>query len=58
MEVAISCLLMVDSDKEKAEREKKFREAIRPFVENYDGLWGGYVKEMLKRYDQVKALES
>jgi len=51
------CLLLVDSDKEKAEREKKFREAIRPFVENYDGLWGGYVKEMLKRYDHLKTLD-
>jgi len=50
------CLLFVDSDKEKSEREKKFREAIRPFVENYDGLWGGYIKEILKRYDHVKAL--
>ena len=50
------CLLFVDSDKEKEERQKKFREAIRPFVDNYEGLWGGYVKEMLKRYDQVKAL--
>jgi phosphohistidine swiveling domain-containing protein len=53
---AYLCLLMVDSEQEKAEREKKFREAIRPFVENYDGLWGGYVKEMLKRYDNLKAL--
>jgi phosphohistidine swiveling domain-containing protein len=50
-------LLMVTSDQEKAEREKKFREAIRPFVENYDGLWGGYVKEILKRYDNLKALD-
>ncbi|HXX33335.1 MAG TPA: PEP-utilizing enzyme [Thermodesulfobacteriota bacterium] len=49
-------LLFVDSDKEKEERQKKFREAIRPFVENYDGLWSGFVKELLKRYDQVKAL--
>lgn len=51
------CLLMVDSDKEKGEREKKFREAIRPFVENYDGLWGGYVKEILKRYENLKTLD-
>src|SRR5208337_4061261 len=50
------CLLFVDSDKEKEERQKKFREAIRPFVENYDGLWGGYVKEILKRYDNLKTL--
>jgi len=50
------CLLFVDSEKEREERTKKFREAIRPFVENYDGLWGGYVKEMLNRYNHLKAL--
>ncbi|HUL37886.1 MAG TPA: PEP-utilizing enzyme [Thermodesulfobacteriota bacterium] len=50
-------LLMVTTDQEKAEREKKFREAIRPFVENYDGLWGGYVKEILKRYENLKTLD-
>ena len=50
-------LLLVKTEAEKAEREKRFREEIRPFVEDYDGLWGGFVTEMLGLYEGLKKLD-
>lgn len=47
-------LLLVKSEEEKREREKRFREAIRPFVADYDGLWQGCIDEMLGRYEELK----
>ena len=49
-------LLLVKSEAEKAEREKRFREAIRPFITDYDGLWQGFVVEMLGHYEGLKKL--
>jgi phosphohistidine swiveling domain-containing protein len=48
--------LVMDEEERKA-REAKFREAIRPFIEDYDKLWGGYVDEMLGHYDKLKACD-
>jgi phosphohistidine swiveling domain-containing protein len=31
--------------------------AIRPFIENYDQLWRGFVEEMLARYEELKQLD-
>jgi pyruvate, water dikinase len=50
-------LLLVKTEEERRERETRFREAIRPFVENYDGLWQGFVKEMLGHYAGLKKLD-
>jgi phosphohistidine swiveling domain-containing protein len=50
-------LLLVKSEEERRAREVRFRDAIRPFVEDYDGLWRGFVKEMLGRYDGLKQLD-
>jgi len=50
-------ILLVDSDEEKREREAKFRQAIRPFLEDYDGLWSGFVNEMLGRYEKIKTVD-
>ncbi|MDA8307781.1 MAG: PEP-utilizing enzyme [Deltaproteobacteria bacterium] len=50
-------LLLVKSEEEKQRREAEFRKAILPFIEDYDGLWGGFVKEMLGRYEKLKALD-
>jgi pyruvate,water dikinase len=45
-------------DKEEiAEREVKYRQALRPWIEDFDGLWGGYKKELLGMYDKLKALD-
>jgi phosphohistidine swiveling domain-containing protein len=47
-------LLLVKSEEEKRERENRFREAIRPFIADYDGLWKGCIDEMLGRYAELK----
>lgn len=49
-------LLLVKSEEEKQRREVEFRKAILPFVRDYDSLWGGFVKEILGRYETLKAL--
>ena len=48
-------LYTVKSEAEKAHRETCFRQAIRPFIEDYDQLWGGFVTEVLGHYDRLKA---
>jgi phosphohistidine swiveling domain-containing protein len=50
-------LLLVQSEEEKQRREAEFRKAILPFIEDYDGLWGGYIEEILGRYENLKALD-
>lgn len=50
-------LLVVSSEEERREREQRFRVAIRPFLEDYDGLWCRFVKEMLGHYDGLKKLD-
>jgi pyruvate,water dikinase len=50
-------LLLVKSEEEKQRREVEFRKAILPFIQDYDGLWGGFVKEMLGRYEELKSLD-
>jgi len=47
-------LLLVKTEAEQREREKRFREAIRPFVENYDALWKSQLDEILGRYEVLK----
>ena len=44
-------LLLVKSEEEQRQREERFREAIRPFVENYDGLWQSQLDEILALYE-------
>ena len=50
-------LLLVKSEEEQREREERFREAIRPFVDDYDGLWRGQLDEMLGHYEGLKKLD-
>ena len=50
-------LLLVKSEEEKQRREERFRKAILPFIEDYEGLWGGFIKEILERYENLKALK-
>ncbi len=50
-------LLLVKSEEEKQRREVEFRKAILPLVQDYDGIWYGFVKEILGRYESLKALD-
>ena len=51
-------LILVTDEKERKERETKFKEAIRPFIDNYDKLWGDYVHEMLGHYTKLKGCDT
>ncbi len=50
-------IIPVNTQAEKRERAIRFREAIKPFLEDYDGLWSGFVSEMLTRYEKIKSLD-
>jgi phosphohistidine swiveling domain-containing protein len=50
-------LLLVKTEEERRAREQRFRAAIRPFIDDYDGLWRGFVEEMLGHYDGLKRLD-
>ena len=42
---------------EIAERDVKFRQALAPYIEDFDGLWETRKKELLGIYDNLKALD-
>ncbi len=48
---------IVRDPKEIAEREVKFREALRPWIEDFDGLWGKGKQELLGIYDKLRELD-
>lgn len=50
-------LLLVKSEEEKQRREAEFRKAILPLIQDYDGLWKGFVNEILGRYENLKKLD-
>ena len=50
-------LLLVKSEEEKQRREVEFRKAILPLIQDYDGIWNGFVKEILGRYENLKTLD-
>ncbi len=50
-------VLLVKSEAEQRQREVRFREAIRPFVEDYDSLWRSQLDEVLGLYEDLKTLD-
>ena len=48
---------IVRDKNEIAQREVQFREALRPWIEDFDGLWAGYKKELLDIYGKLKAVD-
>jgi pyruvate,water dikinase len=50
-------LNLVMDEAERKARGIRFREAIRPFIDDYDGLWGGYINEMLGHYRRLKSCD-
>lgn len=48
---------IVREPKEIAEREVKFRQALRPWLENFDGLWASYKQELLNIYARLKEFD-
>jgi len=55
---SIYCAFHIVRDpKEIAQREVKFRQALRPWLEDFDGLWAGHKKELLSIYSELKELD-
>ena len=50
-------LLLVKTEAEQRQREQRFRVAIRPFIDDYDGLWRSQLDEMLGLYQGLKKLD-
>lgn len=42
------------TEEERREREPKFREKIRPFLENFDGVWDPLKMELISTYKEAK----
>ena len=49
----ITCIRTTET--ERAQREPLFREKIRPFLEDFDGVWNPLKMELLKMYEEAKA---
>jgi phosphohistidine swiveling domain-containing protein len=49
-------LLLVKNKEERQRREDRFKKEILPFIQDYDGLWGRYLHEILSRYENLKEL--
>jgi pyruvate,water dikinase len=55
---SIYCALHIVRDpKEIAQREVKFRQALRPWLEDFDGLWTANKEELLGMYRKLKELD-
>ena len=50
-------VLVVDDPDEIAEREKKFRAELMPFIEDYDAVWNQYVQELQGYYADLRAFD-
>jgi phosphohistidine swiveling domain-containing protein len=48
---------IVRDKQEIAEREGKFRDALHPWIEDFDGLWAAYKRELLETYNKLKAVD-
>ncbi len=55
---SIYCALHIVRDqREIAEREVKFHQALRPWLEDFEGIWSGYKQELLSIYSKLKELD-
>lgn len=52
----LAVLVTKDPEEIKA-REDRFRVAIKPFIEDFRGMWEGLLAEILGRYENLKALD-
>lgn len=50
-------LLLVKTEEEQRQREERFKVAIRPFIDDYDGLWRSQLDEILGLYEGLKKLD-
>ena len=45
---------IIKDEEEVKRREVKFREALRPYIEDFDGLWAGYRDELVAKYKPLQ----
>ena len=45
---------IIKDEEEVKMREAKFKEALRPYIEDFNGLWAGYRDELLEKYKPLK----
>jgi pyruvate,water dikinase len=48
---------IIRDDELVREREVKFHNALEPWFENFDGLWAGYIQELLAMYEKLKVID-
>jgi pyruvate,water dikinase len=48
---------IVRDEAEVAERTTKFKEALIPWIEDFDGIWAKQREELLSMYDKLKAVD-
>lgn len=54
---AYLCLLLVKTEEERKQREGRFREAIKPFIDDFGGMWHGFRDELLALYEPIKTID-
>ena len=52
-----NAFIIVRDQKEIEERQAGFRVALRPWIEDFDGLWAKGKSELLQMYDKLKQLQ-
>ena len=50
-------MLIVRDEAEVEKRTAKFKEALIPWIEDFDGLWAKQQQELLAMYDKLKAVD-
>jgi pyruvate,water dikinase len=48
---------IVRDEAEVAERTEKFKQALIPWIEDFDGIWAKQREELVSMYDKLKALD-
>jgi len=52
----MSPILVTDKD-EQEKRTVRFKEHLKPFIDDYDGIWSRVVKELMDNYEGFKAFD-
>jgi phosphohistidine swiveling domain-containing protein len=49
-------LIVKDADERKA-RQERFRIALKPFIDDFKGMWNHYLEDLTGRYEDLKRLD-
>jgi phosphohistidine swiveling domain-containing protein len=48
---------IVKDEEEIKKRTVKFKEALAPWIEDFDGMWGSQIKELTAKYKKLRAVD-